>query len=721
MTISTRIISSLFVTVTLITLPTVAGGISPMDDWRAHVSGRLLAEMSVRQGNRPPDSTSFIASPATNRVRIDKAGRVQVDIFHNCDSPVDNRLLGATGFSASTTLRAPPMCVTEGWAAFESVPIIAVVTNVTRVDLPVYASVIEPLNPGSPAPITNSVSPIDGAGVTIMRADQYVQITGTNGAGVTVGVMSGDVINLAVIQGRGELPSPITIYPSGSNPSPDDEGTVMLEEVHAVAPGATLAFCGPQTEVEYVSCLQSFAVAQVNIAVDDLGYPADDLMSDQSPFAQAVAGVLAASPGLSLFSSSDNNNGDYWQGNYNPSAFTIGSSTSLTCSANGQIDKYLHNFGGVLYETGTVSQTYNGPLYLQWADPFNKNVSNFDLYILDNAFNVLLCINGAGSPLTFDALVSTPIAPGTYHLLIGTPDQAFSGKFLKLLAFGNGLATLTITTNGSVESPQKFVAGVETIGAVNGGDGIGNTIEPFSGTGPIQLAFPTPHSIQAPIVVSPDNVFVDNTGTLFPTSMFQGTSAAAPNAAAVAALLEASFRGASTSILLAAIQNGAVQLGATLPNGTFGYGRVDAIGALNTLPTPTITLIGDQKIVGGQSSGQIPITLSGVGTLSLTTSSDNPALVNSGSIGTSGTVSVTSAQCGVSASSCNLVVTPANGQVGTAHVTVQVSDGANRKASSTFTVTVTAPPSSGGGGGVSWLLMLIMLLGLPYLRRRVDC
>ena len=53
------------------------------------------------------------------------------------------------------------------------------------------------------------------------------------------------------------------------------------------------------------------------------------------------------------------------------------------------------------------------------------------------------------------------------------------------------------------------------VGAVYGNDGIGNSIELFSDTGPIQLEVPTPSTLQAPHLVAPDGVFVDTSGTQF--------------------------------------------------------------------------------------------------------------------------------------------------------------------------------------------------------------
>ena len=123
---------------------------------------------------------------------------------------------------------------------------------------------------------------------------------------------------------------------------------------------------------------------------------------------------------------------------------------------------------------------------------------------------------------------------------------------------------------------------------------LGNKIESFSSLGPVTIKFPAATQIQAPVLVAPDGINVDAAGTyfagdLFPDGNFYGTSASAPNAGAVAALIRGAFPGLTASQLVSALKAGAVQLGSVSPDGTFGYGRIDAMGALGTFPVPTIT------------------------------------------------------------------------------------------------------------------------------------
>ncbi|HEY6925344.1 MAG TPA: S8 family serine peptidase, partial [Steroidobacteraceae bacterium] len=380
------------------------------------------------------------------------------------------------------------------------------------------------------------------------------------------------------------------------------------------------------------------------------------------------------------------------------------------------------------------------PLTFAWSDPPGQNNSKFDIYWTNPNSTAAGCVSTAAA--TNGVVTQTvTVYPGPNKLYIATPGASAAGRFLKLWVGGDGLTALSIATPGSFVSPQSFATGVITIGAVNGSDGIGNNIESFSSRGPITVVFPSAAQIPAPILVAPDGIYVDTAGTyfageIFPDGNFYGTSAAAPNAAAVAALIRGAFPGLTVSQLLSALETGAVQLGATVPDGTFGYGRIDAMGALGTFAAPTMTALTDVSIEASSSrtSAALPITISGTGTLHFSVTSTNTALIPA-SVGTSGTggISVSPSDCGSTTLTCSLTVTAAQYQGGTATVTVSTVDGAGRAAQATMNVTVTnpqtAPPppppppatSSGGGGGGSLSLWEVCVALLALAARLLAC
>jgi len=666
-------------------------------EWQARVSTELLNVYAQAQAGRIAQGKIASAPNA----RFDSSGRVQVDVHFDCSTTAPTNALIAAGLKVGATVKVPPFCVVEGWVAPASLSSIASVAAVTKVEVPKYAIRKRPIVPqsngkgNSAAPLTQGTtngggSVIDGNAVTIMHANDFLSTTGVSGQGVTVGVMSDDVTSLSVIQGRGELPSVSVLASSAPFSQATDEGTMMLEEVHAVAPGAALAFCGPATSVAYVGCVQEFIAAGATVLVDDLAFGGDDMMSASDDFESAVQSVLAQNPSVMLFTVAANMNGSYWEGSYSPASLASFGGTSLTCGS--QTDYYIESFGGTGYQTITAASA-DAPYvsWFQWADPFDQNASNFDIYLVNLSNETATCLNAAGNSAT---LLTLQVGAGSYALLVATPDQTLSGKFLKLLVDGDGATSLSLPTSGSIFSPQAFVPGVVVTGATNASDGVGNTIEPYSGTGPVNLMFPAPETMQAPLLVGLDGVYVDAAGTDFQTDggLFYGTSAAAPNAAAVAALIRSAFPSLTPSQVTTTLETGATQLGGTVPDGTFGYGRVDAMGALGTVPGPGISGILAANIAGGSSSPPSNFSVSGTGNLKLSVQSSNTALIPASLVaqGTPG-VTVAPASCGSSTTSCTISVTPVIGQVGTATITLAVTDGANRSASSAAMMTVYKP------------------------------
>jgi hypothetical protein len=721
--------AALFLTVT----PRNAGA---AEEWRARVSVKLQSVYDARL-----NGAVGVASSA-NMARFDERGRVEADVHYNCSSGAPTAALAAAGLSVNVASVLPPVCVVEGWITPAALPSLAAVAAVTRVKLPSYASHVPRPSQKSTA-ASPAASVIDGNGLTIMHADQFVAQAGGGGGGIVVGVQSQGVASLSTIQGRHELPA-VTVVTSaaGGTNSPDaDEGTALLEEVHAVAPNAGLAFCESQTFVQYTACLRQFVNAGASIMVDDFMFLDQDPMSSGGTDVQALSQFLAQNPNVALFTSAGNANGSYWEGLYTPVAATSPTTPSpLSCHGSSQVDNFVNQFAGGASQilTITPSSAISVPVTFAWADPAGKNVSNFDLYWTNVAdLTKSGCLSSNGST---DAVITQSIAiyPGTNIVSIATPDASLAGKFLKLWVGGDGLTALSVSTPGSIVSPQAFTPGVITVGAVNGSDGVGNNIEAFSPVGPITVAFPSPAKIQAPVLVAPDGINVDAAGTyfastLFPDGNFYGTSASAPNAAGVAALIRGAFPNLTVAQLVSALETGATQLGASAPDGTFGYGRIDAMGALGTFPVPTITALSDVSIDASSTttSSALPFTVSGTGALHFSVASTNSTLVPA-SVAAAGSpgVTVSPSNCGTATLSCSLTVTAAQYQGGTATVTVSAVDGAGRSAPATMHVTVTnpqtAPPppaatsSGGGGGGGSLSLWEILVAGALVLSRAIG-
>ena len=92
----------------------------------------------------------------------------------------------------------------------------------------------------------------------------------------------------------------------------------MLEIVHDLAPGAQLAFSGPNTSLEMVQSVNflantAFAGSVADIVVDDLGFLGQPFFED-GPIALAVAAAVANG---TIYVSSAGNAGDtHYEGEY---------------------------------------------------------------------------------------------------------------------------------------------------------------------------------------------------------------------------------------------------------------------------------------------------------------------------------------------------------------------------------------------------------------------
>ncbi len=283
------------------------------------------------------------------------------------------------------------MCIIEGWAQLTTLPQIRAVPGVTTVTAPSYVqqrlpqaqrAVLHNLARSAGQKQGTGATGIDSNGITIMRADQFVAQTGTQGAGVTVGVQSVGVSNLATIQARGELPASVqVVFPAGNTtPVLGDEGTALLEQVHAVAPGANLVFCGPTTFVDFTSCMTQLINAGATILLDDTSFVADDLMSQNNDQSSAVAQILAQHPEVLMLSSAGNSEGTYWEGNYAPVSASTTTLPPLSCTGVGNPDAFVAAFGAGTSQTLIVTGYNTFPLLLAWADPPGQITSQFDVF-----------------------------------------------------------------------------------------------------------------------------------------------------------------------------------------------------------------------------------------------------------------------------------------------------------------------------------------------------
>jgi Subtilase family len=617
-----------------------------------------------------------------------------------------------------------------------------------------------------------SANALTGAGVTVGvlsdSYDCYAQYAAP-GSGVPASGYSGYAFNgftatAAMDISSGDLPSMVNVLaeaPCFNYGAPiltplGDEGRAMLQIVHDVAPGASLAFyTADNSEQDFASGIGKLAAAGATVIADDVGYFDEPFFQD-GLVAQAIDAVQAK--GVAYFSAAGNDSNLAYD-NKAPSFVTL----SSTPPTSGEHLLTFGTTGGnpVTSLPVTIPSMLPGEfvaIVLEWDQPYVTGapssggatsridlcvmgVSGTDVIYDDNLQTVPTACTGPNAlgvdPVQLLLIVNpatnaNPSSQVSISIVVGLAGGTTPGR-IKVVVEDDGLGS-TITsfaTNGATIQGHPGAAGAMAIGAAfflntPACGAAAPTLEYFSSLGGDPILFDSTGKPQAAVVrqkpdfVGPDggnNTFlgfqlakanppiVDNSmiagcqnNASYPN--FFGTSAATPHIASIAALFLQANPTLTLTQLYDALSQTALPIGAA-PNYSAGWGMVQADAAAGKIPAtippvPTLTL-GANSIVLGSST-------------SLTWASAN----NQGC-----TASGTWTGAQLSSGTQNLTPTA----VGSYPYSLTCSNnaGASPMASVTLTVTAAAPAPSGGSGG-GGALGLAALLGLcamcvPQVRR----
>ncbi|HEX9998384.1 MAG TPA: S8 family serine peptidase, partial [Abditibacterium sp.] len=353
------------------------------------------------------------------------------------------------------------------------------------------------------------------------------------GQGIKIGVISDGVATLSRSQKSGELPANVTIIKNAAGQSQKgsgDEGTAMLEIVHDIAPGAQLLFAtGNGGQETFADNIRRLRAAGCRIIVDDLIYLDEGVYQDDI-VARAVNDVVADG---ALYFSAAGNDGNMsagtsttWDGQFRAG--------ELLSTEKGLVR--AHSWGAS--PTNIVMGGGSGYAILQWADPLGASTNDYDLYVLDSDGNIVdssqVVQDGTNNALEY-AFV-TPESQIVVTLSAGV------ARPLRLMVLSGG--RLAQATSGSVygHSAAESCIGVAAVFApgLRGDEPFtrANRTESFSSDGPRTFYFDPngnkkTFTVKTPQIAAADGVktSVDGFTTFF------GTSAAAPHAAAIAALV----------------------------------------------------------------------------------------------------------------------------------------------------------------------------------------
>ena len=513
-----------------------------------------------------------------------------------------------------------------------------------------------------PAYAMTRAGQVTSQGDAAMRSDVARETLEVNGAGVTVGVLS-DSFNCldgaATDEANDDLPSGILVLDDSGCPG-TDEGRAMMQLIHDVAPGASQAFhTAFNGQADFAQGIQELADNGADVIVDDVIYFAEPMFQD-GIIAQAVDNVVAG--GVAYFSSAGNASHNSYQEPFFPSVFLWADFFIPLPGAPYFYGGYLHDFGG-----GNLSQEIIIPagatmfIAYQWNDPFGSICgttgcsgadTDMDIYLVDESLMFILAggvdTNIGGDPVEIVGVVNSGTSDVLVNLIIvkyGGPDP----ELMKYVRIG-GVLNLGQEGSGTIYGHAN-ADGAEAVGAAFYGETpeFGwnpPLLESFSSAGPTEILFDTMGNSISEVRYKPEIVAPDGTDTtFFPTGgadiesngfpNFFGTSAAAPHAAAVAALLLDSDPSLSPDDVYALLEKTALDMEDPGFDFDSGYGFIQADAAVAGTITPNVpptvsslsptsgsTAGGDYVVIAGTYlAGATAVTFGGVDTSFMVNSS----------------------------------------------------------------------------------------------------
>jgi Subtilase family len=544
-------------------------------------------------------------------------------------------LRGAGAEIVDASRRHQTVTVAIGPADLRGVAAVPGVAGVTQALTPQVVAVcpagevvsegVAQLNAGEATGEARDEFSVDGSGVTVgILSDSFDQATeAADGSGPVATHAEED-------EESADLPGPkspclnkakVSVLEKdlvGPGESPADEGRAMAQIIHDIAPSAAIDFASAfNGETSFAKNIKALATAGADLIADDVFYFEEPFFQD-GPVAVAANEVVAG--GSTYFSAAGNENIIDAEGHDIASWETSQFRDSGGCpsevqalpGANGahcldfhpgaQTDRTF----GIKVEPGALLS-----VDLQWAEPWFGVKTDLDAFLLNASGNL---IAAAGEDNLAVSQQPTEIlqwenesgSQKTVQLVV----NRFAGlnprlKFV-LLQNGPGVAATEYPRSTGVGPVAVDVVGPTVIGH-SGADSViavgaipfDTTSEPeeYSSRGPARHDFgpvngTTPAAAIPPQVLSkPDLTATDCNLTTFFAFLtgagwrFCGTSAAAPHAAGVAALMLEEEGTATPAEVRAALQESAVEVGAFGPCAV-GAGLIEAVGAIEALLSP---------------------------------------------------------------------------------------------------------------------------------------
>jgi subtilisin-like proprotein convertase family protein len=427
-------------------------------------------------------------------------------------------------------------------------------------------------------------------------ADRARKFYAADGTGVKVGVLSDSDDFKEESIASGDLPADTVTIPGQDGRPGSGEGTAMLQIVHDIAPGAKLffatAFNSPESFAENIRALRF--TYHADIIIDDVQYYFESPYQDDI-VAAAVEDVVA--DGATYYSSAGNS-GNFddgtsgtWEGD-----FKSGGTFNVLPSGYQVLD-----FGKKVISNRI--ELGGGPIVLHWSDPGSLDnplsSNDYDVFILAPDLRSVAAASTDiqdGDDIPFEFLDFD--VPAEYRLVVAAKTGAAT-RAVRLQIFGGefGIATVGAVYGHAAAKDAFAIAAVDVASAGTGEFTAGPTtqVELYSSDGnrtvfydrlgtKIGIGEPTFAGAAGEVRKKPETSAADGVSTTLPSSTglnpFFGTSAAAPHAGAIAALIKSAVPTVINTKIYSSLKAGSVDIEAAGVDIDSGSGVISAFNSL---------------------------------------------------------------------------------------------------------------------------------------------
>lgn len=466
---------------------------------------------------------------------------------------------------------------------------------------------------------------VNAQGDLTHRANEARSRFGYAGQGIRIGVLSDSYNALGTAPAdvaNGNLPGPgnplgntlpVTVLADLAGGS--DEGRAMLQIIHDLAPKAQLFFATASLgEASFATNIQALRNAPNNcdIIIDDIFYTTEPAFQD-GIIAQAVNSVTAS--GALYFASAGNagsvakGTAGVWEGDFNDTGSPAFSGSTKVGT--------IHNFGTATAPVNGDIVLATGNRYtLKWTDPAGASGNDYDLFLVSatGAIKASSTNIQSGTQQPYEDIVPLTLVAGDRLVVFKSANAQ-----IRAFSLNTVRGRLTVATTGQTHGHSAAInafsvsatpaaapfTATAVPGPYPGAFTTANKVETFNSDGPRRVFFNADGTAITPgnflfgtnggnVRNKPDITAADGVSTTLPAgglNPFYGTSAAAPHAGAIAALLKSANPALTPAQLRNILTTTAVDIENPGYDNLSGFGIVQAYQAMQAVnPTPLATL-----------------------------------------------------------------------------------------------------------------------------------